>query len=223
MDQPGLDQQQHRQALVALERINRLSLSAGIFWPAVTRLAHRLHGRPCRILDLATGGGDILRDLWRRGRKYGIELSLSGCDISPVALEYAEQQAKVAQTEVRFFQCDVLNGDIPGEYDAVITSLFLHHLEEEQAIAVLRRMANASRHLLLVNDLERGVLGFLLAWFGSHLLTRSPIVHFDGPRSVEGAFTMNEALALAHRAGLTSATIGRRWPFRYLLTWNRQE
>jgi hypothetical protein len=84
-------------------------------------------------------------------------------------------------------------------------------------------MADASRHLVLVNDLERGPLGFLLAWLGSHLLTRSHIVHFDGPRSVEGAFTMDEALALAHRAGLRSATIGRRWPCRYLLSWNRQE
>ncbi len=223
MDQPGLDEQQHRQALLGLERINRLSLSAGIFWPALARLARRLHPRPCRILDVATGGGDVLRDLGRRARKVGVELQLAGCDISPVALKYAENQSRGEGSIIRFFQCDVLRGELPGEYDAVITSLFLHHLEEEQAVMVLRRMAGAARRMVLVNDLERSPLGFVMAWVGSRLLSRSRIVHVDGPRSVEGAFTLSEALTLAQRAGLKGATIGRRWPCRHLLSWKRQE
>ena len=110
---------------------------------------------------------------------------------------------------------------MPAEYDAVVTSLFLHHLKEEKAVELLRRMAGAARHLLLVNDLERSRLGYLLAWFGTQLLTRSPIVHVDGPRSVEGAFTKSEAFGLAERAGLHGATIGRRWPCRFLLSWER--
>src|SRR5207248_3643048 len=39
MDQPGLDEGQHRQALRGLERINRLSGSARILWPPLARLA----------------------------------------------------------------------------------------------------------------------------------------------------------------------------------------
>ncbi len=221
MDQPDLDASAHRQALQGLERINRLSLSAGIVWPALARLARRLHPKPCRVLDVATGGGDVPRALERRARQKGVHLQLEGCDVSPVALQFAEKQGRAATSDVRFFACDVLTDDLPGEYDAVITSLFLHHLKEEQAITLLQRMAGAARHLVLVNDLERGPLGFLLAWVGARVLSRSRIVHVDGPRSVEGAFTMPEALGLAERAGLKSATIGRRLPCRYLLSWKR--
>jgi 2-polyprenyl-3-methyl-5-hydroxy-6-metoxy-1,4-benzoquinol methylase len=221
MDQPGLDEEQHRVALRALERINRLSFSARIFWPPLERLARRLHPQPCRVLDVATGGGDVLRGLWRKAQRANLAFQFAGCDISPAALRLAEQNARADGAEVRFFACDILAEQLPAEYDAIITSLFLHHLEEEKAIELLRRMAGAARCLVLVNDLERCRLGYLLAWLGTRLLTRSPIVHVDGPRSVEGAFSKREALALAHRAGLEAAAIGRRWPCRYLLSWER--
>ena len=123
---------------------------------------------------------------------------------------------------MHFFACNVLAEQRTAEYDAIITSLFLHHLDEEQAVELLRHMAAAARCLVLVNDLERGRLGYLLAWLGTRLLTRSRIVHVDGPRSVEGAFTKSEAQALAGRAGLEGATIGWRWPCRYLLSWERR-
>jgi hypothetical protein len=73
----------------------------------------------------------------------------------------------------------------------------------------------------LINDLERRPLGLWLARYGGRLLSSSPVVHVDGPRSVEGAFTLAEARGLAEQAGLHGATIVRRWPFRYLLAWRR--
>jgi hypothetical protein len=101
------------------------------------------------------------------------------------------------------------------------SALFLHHQTEEQAVTLLRQMARISRHMVLVNDLVRGPAGYGLAWLGTRLLTRSPIVHFDGPRSVAGAFTCREALALAERAGLHGAQVAWRWPCRYLLSWRK--
>jgi hypothetical protein len=46
-------------------------------------------------------------------------------------------------------------------------------------------------------------------------------VHVDALLSVEGAFTPDEALAVAHEAGWDGATVGRKFPFRYLLSWRR--
>ncbi len=216
MDEPGLDPQKHRQALTALARINRLSRSAAILWPEIANLASRLKGQPLRLLDVATGSGDIPRGLLRRAKSSGISLSIDACDISPTAIENATAQA--AETGIRFFTHDVLRDPFQGEYDVVICSLFLHHLSENEAITVLRRMQEATHDLVLVNDLERSRLGFGLAWLGCHVLTRSPIVHFDGPASVRSAFTLPEAKALAEVAGLNEVRIGRRWPCRYLLT-----
>src|SRR5262245_55588431 len=151
MDRPDLDARQHQDALRGLERLNRWSGSARILWRPLARLAAETPGRPCRVLDIATGGGDVPRALWRRARRAGISLVLEGCDISPVALAHARQRCSEQEVEVHLFQADVLRDPLPSGYDAVVSSLFLHHLTEHQAINVLRRMAAAGR-LVLVND-----------------------------------------------------------------------
>jgi 2-polyprenyl-3-methyl-5-hydroxy-6-metoxy-1,4-benzoquinol methylase len=106
-------------------------------------------------------------------------------------------------------------------YDAVTCSLFLHHLDEPQALALLHRMAEMASRLVLVSDLQRGWTAWILTHIFTRLLTTSHVVHVDGPRSIEAAFTREEAQALADRAGLSGAKVHRRWPFRWLLSWRR--
>jgi 2-polyprenyl-3-methyl-5-hydroxy-6-metoxy-1,4-benzoquinol methylase len=221
MDQPDLNVDQHLEALRALARINFLSRSADLLWPDLAELAQTMTPRAPRVLDLATGGGDVPIRLWRRARRAGFDLHLEGCDISPVAVEHARACAAAAGAPLHFFVYDALTGPPLTGYDAVLCSLFLHHLEETQAIALLRRMANMAGRLVLVNDLERGWISLLVTRFVTHLLTTSPVVRIDGPRSVEAAFTLSEARNLAERAGLSGARLRRRWPFRWLLTWRR--
>jgi 2-polyprenyl-3-methyl-5-hydroxy-6-metoxy-1,4-benzoquinol methylase len=221
MDQPDLSPERHRRALHGLARINFWSGSARILWPGLRDLARQLAPRPPRVLDLATGGGDVSLRLWKRARRAGVPLTLEGCDISPVAIDHARAAAAAAGADVRFFRHDALTGPPLSGYDAVTCSLFLHHLDDDEACALLRRMAETAGRLVLVNDLTRSLAGLVLAHVGTRLLTLSDVVHTDGPRSVEAAFTPKEALALAERAGLRGATVARRWPCRWLLTWSR--
>jgi SAM-dependent methyltransferase len=216
MDQPGLCPRRHAAALRGLARINLLG-SAGVLWPPLKELALRRRGRPLRVLDLATGGGDIPIRLWRRARKANIPLQFEGCDRNPFAVEQAMAAATTAGADVRFFVHDAVHGGpLPG-YDAAVSSLFLHHLEEDEAVTFLRLMADTGR-LVLVNDLERSAPNFAMVYAASRLLTRSRVVHVDALLSVEAAFTPEEALKLAERAGLTGATVVRRWPCRFLLS-----
>jgi 2-polyprenyl-3-methyl-5-hydroxy-6-metoxy-1,4-benzoquinol methylase len=221
MDQPDLPAPRHDGALRGLARLNFWSGSARILWGPLKALARRVPGRPLRVLDLATGAGDLPVRLWRRARRSGLELAVEGCDVSPVAVEHARRRAARAGAGVRFFVHDALHGPALAGYDAAVCSLFLHHLGEDDACLLLRRMADAAGRLVLVNDLERSRAGLALAFVATRLLTRSPVVHTDGPRSVEGAFTREEMLALAERAGLHGATVVRRWPFRLLLSWSK--
>jgi hypothetical protein len=122
---------------------------------------------------------------------------------------------------VRFFVLDALADPLPSDYDVVTCSLFLHHLDDAEAIELLRRMAAAARRLVLVNDLVRSRTGLTLAYVATRLLTLSPVVHVDGPLSVRAAYTPPEALELARQAGMQGATIQRKWPFRFLLGWRQ--
>jgi hypothetical protein len=74
--------------------------------------------------------------------------------------------------------------------------------------------------LVLISDLARSTPGFLLAHGACYFLTRSYVVHYDGPRSVAAAFTPGEFSTLADRAGLEPHCMRNTWPFRFLFTWN---
>jgi 2-polyprenyl-3-methyl-5-hydroxy-6-metoxy-1,4-benzoquinol methylase len=221
IDQPHLDVNHHRHALRGLERINAWSGSVRLFWPALRALALRQAPRPVRVLDVGSGGGDVLRKLRRRASRAGLPMILEGCDLSAAAVAFAQERAAAAGADIRFFVADALQQDLPGDYDAVVCSLFLHHFNDEQAVIVLRRMAAASRGLVLVNDLRRCFAGWFLAHTAGRLLTTSPVVHVDGPRSVAAAWTRAEILALAQRAGLVGATYRAYWPCRFLLSWTK--
>jgi SAM-dependent methyltransferase len=215
MDDPALDPVEHTRALRGLGRINALSRSAAIFWPSIARLA-RSGGGTVRVLDLASGGGDVPIALARRAAACRLPVAIEGSDASPEAVRFATDRARGL---VSFRVLDALREPIPDGFDVLTCSLFLHHLERAEACHFLAKMAAA--RLVLINDLARTRAGYLLAWAGCRVLSRSPVVHHDGPVSVASAFTPDEALELAREAGLVGATVTRWWPERFLLAWSR--
>ena len=170
------------------------------------------------MLDIASGGGDVPIRLWQRAQRAGLSMEVAGVDASPTAVAHAQAAALRAGTAVSFSTLDVLREALPAGFDVLTCSLFLHHLHEADALTLLAKMRQAAQ-MVLINDLLRCRVGFIAAWLGTRVLSRSPIVHVDGPRSVEAAFTMAEVRDLADRAGLHGATVATRWPWRYLLAW----
>ena len=121
----------------------------------------------------------------------------------------------------RFFVWDALGDELPTGYDLLTCGLFLHHLDERDAVGLLRKMAAAAGRAILVDDLCRSASGLWLARLATRTLSRSSVVHVDGPRSVRAAYSPAEFRELAEAAGLGSAAIARHWPQRQLLAWRR--
>jgi 2-polyprenyl-3-methyl-5-hydroxy-6-metoxy-1,4-benzoquinol methylase len=222
MDEPGLDPHEHVRALRGLARVNGLSRISSILWPPIAQLARERKGARVRLLDLASGGGDIPIALALRAARARLNVEIDGCDLSEQAVRYAQEQANSRGADVHFFALDALADPLPRGYDIVCCSLFLHHLDEMHATNLLRRMAATANRLVLVDDLIRSRRGYFLALAGCRLLTRSRVVHSDGPASVAAAFTPAEALALAQKARLNGANVTRHWPQRFLLSWSRR-
>src|SRR5437868_801214 len=109
MDQADLAAAEHCQALTGLARINWWSGSAGNFWPLI-RAAALATDRPLRVLDVATGAGDVPIRLWHKARRAGLAVDIAGCDRSATALEFARQRAAQERAKVRFFAWDILQG-----------------------------------------------------------------------------------------------------------------
>ena len=221
MDQPGLPATEHHRALRALARINWISRSPGMLSTPIEVVACENRPRPIRVLDLACGGGDGVVALARSFARRGFNIQWSGCDLSNIAVGHAREHAEGNRVRVEFFECDVVSEEIPANFDVVMCSLFLHHLTEDQAVALLSKMGAAAGRMVLVNDLVRSTAGYLLAQAACRFLTRSRVVRNDGPLSVANAFTTKEMQRLASAAGLSGAKIVRHWPARMLLEWRK--
>lgn len=225
MDDPSLDPAAHRLALTGLTRLNRVSFAAGAIWRVLEReyraaLRHPAGATPWLLVDIATGGGDLPVWLARKARRQGYDWHLAGADVSLVALDYAARKAHVAGVEVDWLRLDATRDALPA-CDWIISSLFLHHLDDATLVHLLQRMAIAARRGILIDDLERTPRNRALVWLGAHLLSTSAIVHRDSDRSVQAAFTPSEMAILARQAGLDGAHIRSRFPARLQLLWRR--
>jgi 2-polyprenyl-3-methyl-5-hydroxy-6-metoxy-1,4-benzoquinol methylase len=222
MDNPDLDVRRHVEALDALGRANAVSLTAYAIWPAIRAAAQAASHRPLRVLDVACGGGHVLCTLARRARRKGVAGDWLGWDRSPVAIEYARTLARRTNVQgARFEQADVMQDPMPAGVDIVICTLFLHHLREQDALALLRSMRDAARRFVVVSDLRRSALGRAFTWVACHTLSTSAVFRMDGMHSIAAAFTTAEARALADRAGMAGAEVRQVWPQRWLLVWDQ--
>ncbi|MEM6365781.1 MAG: methyltransferase domain-containing protein [Planctomycetota bacterium] len=219
MDEPDIAVDLHHDALTGLARVNRFSSAVGSIWGPVSKLAAKSI-RPLRVLDVACGGGDVATSLQAMANRKGVPIQVVGCDISETAIEFAAERAKQRKVEISFVQNDVLNEDLPGGFDLIYSSLFLHHLEFDQIVHVLKSMRSSASRCIVINDLLRSSLGYALAKWGIRVLTRSKVCHVDGPLSVEAALTMDEARSVAQQAGMQNITLRRCWPERFLMVWH---
>jgi 2-polyprenyl-3-methyl-5-hydroxy-6-metoxy-1,4-benzoquinol methylase len=222
MDEPDLAPATLDRALAAIARINALSMTPHRFWRRTRRLMRQRKLTTLRVLDLGCGDANVSLGLARMARRRGVRVCVTACDISEVAIERARRLAsRHCLAAFSAFVADATVDDLGDGYDVVISSLFLHHLDDDDAVAVLRRLPMLCRYEAWMDDLNRSAWGHWLARWGCRIVTRSPVVRFDGPASVRSAWTPDEALALAHRAGLANVWVERRWPERFVLGWSR--
>ena len=221
MDAPSLAVKDHHQALKGLERVNRVSFTVRSFFGVLESFAQAHTLTSLRILDIATGSGDLPIGLAKLAQKKGFKWHISGSDLSENALEHARARATQKGVAVDFFQLDLMNHAFPNDYDVIINSLFLHHIPEERIVDFLKHVYRVSVKLVILNDLIRCRPGLFLAHIVPKLLTTSKVVHWDAVQSVRNAFTLAEIEVLALQAGIKKFQLKPIWPFRYLLIWQR--
>ena len=192
-----------------LRRVNRLLGGVRLSRLAIDLLLRvaptHLDLSPTSIIDVGTGAVDIPVALLADARRRGRRLEVFAVDARPEVLETA-RAIRPALGRVAGLAIGVSDGrSLPHpdrSIDIAHASLLLHHLEPDDAVAVLVEMARVARVGVVVNDLNRGRMHWLGAWLIGRLLTRNRYTRRDAPLSVRRAYTRREMRGLLAQAGL---------------------
>jgi 2-polyprenyl-3-methyl-5-hydroxy-6-metoxy-1,4-benzoquinol methylase len=162
--------------------------------------------KPLQIVDLGTGAADIPRVVVARARELGCPVLVTAVDRQQPTLSIAEKFS-AGFPEIRFVAADFLNFAEGTLYDVVLCNLVLHHLDETDAIRLLRRCRELSKGAALVTDLRRSRLAQAGIFAVTELFYREPMTRHDARLSAERAFSFPELRKLAVAAGW--------WGFRH--------
>src|SRR5438045_1591491 len=180
-----------------LERIRQLNRWFGSHHLVATFMRRWiLPGAQIRVVDLATGSGDIPRLLVDHARKIGAQIEVDAVDRQAATLEIASSLS-TGYPEISYHEANILEWDSAQMYDIALCSLVLHHFSDDDAAKVLQRCRELSKRFVLASDLRRG---FLLQ-AGVHALTalifREPMTRFDARLSAQRPFSFSGMRQLA--------------------------
>src|SRR5947209_6007074 len=189
MDRPQPVSAELESDLANLRQLNRFFGSYAL----VGKFVHRWikPGDRLRIVDLATGSGDIPRLVVDYARRIGAQVSVDAIDGQPATLEIA-RRLSANYPEISFHSGDIRTCKDGEAYDMVLCSLVLHHFSEEDAVTVLRHARELSHRRVLVADLRRGFLASAGVFLLTAVLFRDAMTKFDGRMSAARAFSFSE-------------------------------
>jgi SAM-dependent methyltransferase len=172
--------------------------------------------QPVSVLDIGSGGGGMLRKIWKWAQRHERETYLTGVDLNPWSKRSAEGVTPL-DAPIQYETANIFSFDPDRQADFIISSLFTHHLTDNEVVKFLRWMDRSATRGWFINDLHRHRLPFFLIGCATRLLGFGPMVQHDGPISVARAFTAADWRRLVAEAGIPAERIHINWffPFRY--------
>jgi len=212
MDDPACDPDLLRATLVRFGTVNRLVSGWGIVYRTRLRPHLAALGRPAHVLDIGSGGGDLVARLAGAARRDGLEVTWTGIDPDPRAHEVATARAPIAGVSYRRADAATLVGEGLA-FDAVVSNHVLHHLGDDLPDFAEESLA-LSRGIVVHSDIARSRLAYGLYAVGITPFERGTFLRTDGLRSIRRSYTRSE-LAAALESGRPGAwTVHMPVPFR---------
>jgi SAM-dependent methyltransferase len=163
-------------------------------------------GNPVHIVDVGSGGGDLLRRIAKWARRRDIAVQLTGIDLNPHATRAAAESTPT-ELGIAWVTGDALMYRPENPVDIVLNSLVAHHLEDDEIVALLRWM-EATAHLgWFINDLERSERTSRMFWWVARFMRWHRFVRHDGPVSFRRAFKKEDWVRLLTTAGVPRESV----------------
>ncbi len=205
MDEP-CSREVMRACLQDLARVNRwfLGYRPVLDWLGGMNGARR--DEPLRILDVGCGYGDGLRRIESWAEEKGIAVELTGIDLNPDTIAIASE-ASAPGSRIRWRAANLFEYEPQRPVHLVTSSLFTHHLADQDVVRFVGWMEQNATLGWLVNDLSRAPIPYhLFRWF-SKAAGLHPFVQHDGPVSFQRAFVADDWRRLCSLAGLSKGEV----------------
>jgi SAM-dependent methyltransferase len=202
MDEP-CSRDELRACLRDLARVNRWTMAYRpvLHWLDAFTDASPSHAEPLHILDVACGYGDGLRRIEQWARVRGVAVQLTGLDLNPDSTAIAAE-ASPAASKIQWVNADIFAYAPQRPVHLVVSSLFTHHLAEEDIVRFLQWMEQHAHIGWLINDLSRAAIPYHLFRVFSKLARLHPFVQHDGPVSIARSFVTEDWRKICAAAGL---------------------
>jgi len=171
--------------------------------------------REYSILDVGCGGGSMINEISKWGKRKHFSLRLTGIDLSEAAIDFSQRNE---MDHHNWLRCDVfkhLNSGV--KYDVITSTLFMHHFSDQEIVELISRMIQSCRVGIVINDLQRNPVAFRSIQVLTKLFSKSYLVKNDAPLSVQRSFRKQDWKKIFESSGISSAQIKWQWAFRYLI------
>ena len=112
------------------------------------------------VLDIGAGSGELLRDVGKFARKQKRSAKLFGLELNARSANAILEESK-NYDEIKSIQANALTLPFADKtFDYAISSLFTHHLTDEQIIKTLQEMKRVVRRKIFIIDLHRQPLAY---------------------------------------------------------------
>jgi len=202
MDEP-CSREELRACLRDIARVNRWLMAYRPVLRWLNKLKESLppQSEPIRILDVGCGYGDGLRRIEQWTDKHGIAVELIGLDLNPDATAIAAE-ANPASSRIRWVSADIFSYTPQKPVHLVVSSLFTHHLAEDDVVRFLRWMEEHAEIGWFINDLSRAPIPYHFFRAFSKLAGLHHFVQYDGPASIANSFVPEDWRRMCAAAGL---------------------
>ena len=205
MDKP-CSREVMRACLRDLARVNRWFLGYRPVLEWLDGIPSGSPNEPLRILDVGCGYGDGLRRIERWARERGTPVELTGLDLNADTIAIAAE-ASGPESAIRWAAANVFEYKVTQPPHLILSSLFTHHLGDQEVVQFVGWMEQNARFGWFVNDLSRAPIPYhLFRWF-ARMAGLHPFVQHDGPVSFLRAFVPADWIRLCAAAGLEKPDI----------------
>jgi 2-polyprenyl-3-methyl-5-hydroxy-6-metoxy-1,4-benzoquinol methylase len=217
MDSPSVGFEEFHQCLRQLTIVN---VCVFAYRPTLRWLSGRLRnaapGETVSVLDVGSGGGDMLRKIRQLLRRRNLNADLTGVDLNPWAKQSAEQDTP-PQMNIRYETSNIFAFDPARQADFIISCDFTHHLTDAELVRFIQWMDSHARRGWFINDLHRHPLPYYFIKTVFNMLPLSRMMRSDGPISISRAFVADDWRRLLAAAGIPAEQTSIKWffPFRY--------